>query len=811
LTPPETHQGVDLSVRVLWAVWESLVKHHRENRDSVERERFMQELSGREEVAVGGARSDAMTEKELLDAYNLEDDNESLHNSYAEGTVVSGLTMSSAFAGFQCSGNDGVHDDEAQSEPYYKRQLYHPPGFAPSHPGLHEQNDDNGNSESFSNLAAVLGTGLAQSMEDAANERQLDSMAALNIHRQSRHVASRLPRHDTGSTAVGAITDPSVTQAFPASFSRSLRQGTGAELLPTDSNSIQSLSGLSSTAREFLPTPQARNADTNAKISGDDSVSSEITSRRAEMELRPYIWDIGEKDPSRMLLILHVSYLRVPDVRAGCEKFGVVESFRADFSDRGFYFVTYYDIRSAEYAAVELQADLQRLSIMQRSHEDVMVWYCLPLNSSGQMDETQIVMTDVPDAVTSDALRRLLASYGSIRKVERQSTGTHLIEFHNVQDTKQALLEIESSQPFGPDCFVEMAVRNQSTRKKGRELLALISKWRQHMSHRQNNPATEARTVTESSNHWTSGSANPLMSAANEVVGMGAAYGGVAGGGTAVARHRPETQLVLGPDGRYTPVLVQNPIQFSSFAPHGATPIDTRHQQIIQGPNGQIYLAPVAAAPAHVYQHGHMGIPGGYPQTIITARHPPSSQHSYFSHGTDAGSLSGRSYRSAYSTGTEGEKDNRHLMLDLESVENGKDTRTSLMVRNIPNKYTQRMLLSEFEENGHGPGVIDFFYLPIDFKNRCNRGYAFINFVNFSDILAFHQLYYGKHWRTFNSDKICDITYARIQGKAAMLKRFENSALMEKDEEYKPLVFASTGPDKGSRLPFPDTSTARHI
>lgn len=128
------------------------------------------------------------------------------------------------------------------------------------------------------------------------------------------------------------------------------------------------------------------------------------------------------------------------------------------------------------------------------------------------------------------------------------------------------------------------------------------------------------------------------------------------------------------------------------------------------------------------------------------------------------------------------------------------------MVRNIPNKYTQQMLLAEFTENGLGPGVIDFFYLPIDFKNRCNRGYAFINFVDFKDILPFHVHYFGKHWSTFNSDKICDITYARIQGKAAMLKRFENSALMEKDEEYKPLVFISHGPEKGKRIPFPEAA-----
>jgi hypothetical protein len=36
-----------------------------------------------------------------------------------------------------------------------------------------------------------------------------------------------------------------------------------------------------------------------------------------------------------------------------------------------------------------------------------------------------------------------------------------------------------------------------------------------------------------------------------------------------------------------------------------------------------------------------------------------------------------------------------------------------------------------------------------------------------------------------------------------MLKRFENSALMEKEDEYKPLVFVSHGAEKGRRIPFP--------
>ncbi len=57
----------------------------------------------------------------------------------------------------------------------------------------------------------------------------------------------------------------------------------------------------------------------------------------------------------------------------------------------------------------------------------------------------------------------------------------------------------------------------------------------------------------------------------------------------------------------------------------------------------------------------------------------------------------------------------------------GEDKRTTLMVKNIPNKYTQKMLLATIDEGFRGH--YDFFYLPIDFKNKCNVGYAFINMV----------------------------------------------------------------------------------
>jgi len=65
--------------------------------------------------------------------------------------------------------------------------------------------------------------------------------------------------------------------------------------------------------------------------------------------------------------------------------------------------------------------------------------------------------------------------------------------------------------------------------------------------------------------------------------------------------------------------------------------------------------------------------------------------------------------------------------LNPDKIQRGEDRRTTLMIKNIPNKYTQKMLLAAVDEQFKG--TYDFFYLPIDFKNKCNVGYAFINMV----------------------------------------------------------------------------------
>jgi RNA recognition motif 2 len=60
------------------------------------------------------------------------------------------------------------------------------------------------------------------------------------------------------------------------------------------------------------------------------------------------------------------------------------------------------------------------------------------------------------------------------------------------------------------------------------------------------------------------------------------------------------------------------------------------------------------------------------------------------------------------------EKDEKIFKIHLETIYNNKDTRTTLMIRNIPNKYTQSMLLEAI--NKKFANTYDIFYLPIDFK-----------------------------------------------------------------------------------------------
>ncbi|KAL0542702.1 hypothetical protein IC582_017776 [Cucumis melo] len=140
----------------------------------------------------------------------------------------------------------------------------------------------------------------------------------------------------------------------------------------------------------------------------------------------------------------------------------------------------------------------------------------------------------------------------------------------------------------------------------------------------------------------------------------------------------------------------------------------------------------------------------------------------------------------------------KQFQLDLDKIKAGEDTRTTLMIKNIPNKYTSKMLLAAIDENHRG--TYDFLYLPIDFKNKCNVGYAFINMLSPQHIISFYEAFDGKRWEKFNSEKVASLAYARIQGKAALVSHFQNSSLMNEDKRCRPILFHSEGPEAGNQI-----------
>lgn len=201
--------------------------------------------------------------------------------------------------------------------------------------------------------------------------------------------------------------------------------------------------------------------------------------------------------------------------------------------------------------------------------------------------------------------------------------------------------------------------------------------------------------------------------------------------------------------------------------------------------------------------HGNInagiGIPGNITENgspnfgmMSLPRHPPSfyGNGSYPGLGETGIEVLAERSRSRQ-TGVNQMDNKKQYQLDLEKIMNGEDTRTTLMIKNIPNKYTSKMLLAAIDE--YHKGTYDFLYLPIDFKNKCNVGYAFINMVSPSNIIPFFKTFNGKKWEKFNSEKVASLAYARIQGKVALVSHFQNSSLMNEDKRCRPILFHSEG------------------
>lgn len=159
------------------------------------------------------------------------------------------------------------------------------------------------------------------------------------------------------------------------------------------------------------------------------------------------------------------------------------------------------------------------------------------------------------------------------------------------------------------------------------------------------------------------------------------------------------------------------------------------------------------------------------------------------------------------------------------------DTRTTVMIKNIPNKYSQKLLLNMLDNHcihcneqiisagDHGGdddekqpfSSYDFVYLPIDFNNKCNVGYGFVNMTTPQATWRLYKAFHHQHWEVFNSRKICQVTYARVQGLEALKEHFKNSKFPCDMEHYLPVVFSPPRDGKQLTEPLPIVGVGAQI
>ncbi|KAF8070530.1 hypothetical protein FPV67DRAFT_1025632 [Lyophyllum atratum] len=184
-------------------------------------------------------------------------------------------------------------------------------------------------------------------------------------------------------------------------------------------------------------------------------------------------------------------------------------------------------------------------------------------------------------------------------------------------------------------------------------------------------------------------------------------------------------------------------------------------------------------------------------QPIFRSTLPPSSPHPSRVAGATPGPLQGPSVSARESRATI-----EHNQLNISRIEDGQDTRTTVMIKNIPNKMSDKDLIAYIGKVSSRK--IDFLYLRMDFQNGCNVGYAFVNFITVQDLLFFAKRKLGEKWNMFSSEKVLQMSYANYQGKEALVEKFKNSCIMDEREAWRPKIFYSDpGPEQGLPEPFP--------
>merc|ERR1712072_355097 len=137
----------------------------------------------------------------------------------------------------------------------------------------------------------------------------------------------------------------------------------------------------------------------------------------------------------------------------------------------------------------------------------------------------------------------------------------------------------------------------------------------------------------------------------------------------------------------------------------------------------------------------------------------------------------------------------------------GEDTRTTVMLRNLPREFSRAALLKLLDDKGFA-GKYNFLYMPVDFVRQVSLGYAFVNMETPEVVKEFWEAFDGFSTWPVPCEKVCRVNWSSPhQGYEEHVQRYRNSPLMHQDvpDECRPVLL-----ENGVRVNFPPpTKTLR--
>jgi hypothetical protein len=126
---------------------------------------------------------------------------------------------------------------------------------------------------------------------------------------------------------------------------------------------------------------------------------------------------------------------------------------------------------------------------------------------------------------------------------------------------------------------------------------------------------------------------------------------------------------------------------------------------------------------------------------------------------------------------------------------------TTMMIRNIPNRYSQWDIIRELDSLGF-EGQIDFFYAPTDMGTMGNVGYAFVNFVDHHWATKCQEIVNGYEFARLQKAELkkSTVTVAHLQGFEANVAHYQKSVVARraKTRRYGPVIMKPASPAFGT-------------